>query len=82
MIECTPAASDKAHAVRGRESNEKRILARLEAGPVDSYELARIGGIRFGARLFNLRRAGHVIEREDFAEGGREWSRYSLKVTR
>ena len=64
-LDFTPAASDLAHAVRGRESKASRILARLRQGPATTWELARIGGIRFGARLLELRRAGHRIRTED-----------------
>jgi hypothetical protein len=79
MIEWTPAASAKPHAVRTRETKAQRILARLQAGPATSYELAQITH-RFSARLLELRRAGHVIEREDHVEGGREWSSYFLTL--
>jgi hypothetical protein len=77
MIEWTPSASAKAHAVRGRESKRDRILAMLETGPCTSYQLALVTH-RFGARILELRQAGYVIEREDFVEGGREWSVYTL----
>ena len=76
-LDFTPAASELAHALRGRETKAERILARLKQGPATTWELAMTGGIRFGARLLELRRAGHRItteEREDHAvyrlEGG------------
>jgi hypothetical protein len=78
MIEWTPAASDHAHAVRGRESKRERILARLRAGSATSYELAQFTH-RFSARILELRQAGHVIDREDYAQDGREWSVYRLR---
>ena len=40
----------------------RRILARLSEGPATNYELAGVGGIRFGARLKELRDRGHRIE--------------------
>jgi hypothetical protein len=75
----TPAASLHAHALRGRESKGQRILARLKAGPATTMELARVGGIRFGARILELRQAGHRITREDHRHAGDEWSTYTLE---
>ena len=76
-LDFTPAASEHAHALRGRESKAQRILARLRQGPASTLDLARVGGIRFGARILELRRAGHVITREDFRTGQDEWSVYT-----
>ena len=35
------------------------ILQRLKRGPATNTELTKIGGMRFGARLHDLRKAGH-----------------------
>lgn len=67
-IDWTPAARELAQAVRKRESNAARILSRLRCGPATTLELAAIGGVRFGARLLELRRAGHRITTEDHLE--------------
>ena len=53
--------SPKAVQVDRLHRKELAILGRLQAGPVDALELVRIGGIRFGARIHNLRKAGHVV---------------------
>lgn len=74
-LDFTPAASELAHAVRGRETKAERILARLRQGPANSLELLRVGGIRYGARLHELRRQGHRIETEEHAE----WAVYRLE---
>lgn len=67
-LDFTPASSELAHAVRGRESKAARILARLRQGPATTWELAQAGGIRFGARLLELRRAGHRITTVEHAD--------------
>lgn len=76
-LDFTPAASQLAHAVRGRETKAQRILARLKEGPATSIELARITH-RFSARILELRRT-HKISREDHVHGGQEWSTYTLE---
>jgi hypothetical protein len=46
-----------------RESNRDRVLALLQAKrEVTNADLLAVGGFRYGARLFELRRMGHVIE--------------------
>lgn len=67
-LDFTPAASELAHAVRGRETKAARILARLQQGPANSLELARVGGLRYSARVFELRRQGHRITTEEHAD--------------
>lgn len=42
-----------------------RILGRLQEGAATNAELLAIGGFRFGARLHELRRAGHRITTEE-----------------
>ena len=35
------------------------VLARLREGPATTLELVRVGGVRFGARVHELRDEGH-----------------------
>ena len=42
--------------------NRKRIIERLREGPATNAELSKIGGLRFGARIQELRKAGWDIE--------------------
>jgi len=37
------------------------ILGRLQAGPATGMELLAVGGMRFSARVHELRQAGHAI---------------------
>lgn len=67
-LDFTPAASQLAHAVRGRETRAQRILARLRQGPATSQQLLAVGGLKYGARLLELRRAGHRIVTEEHPE--------------
>ncbi len=46
------------------------ILGRLLKGPASNRQLAQIGGLRFGARLFELRSAGHKITTHQNHETG------------
>ena len=77
-LDFTPAASELAHAVRGRETKANRILARLRIASATSIELAKITH-RFSARIYELRKAGHRITREDCVHDGQEWSVYMLE---
>jgi hypothetical protein len=67
-IDWTPAARELGMALRKRESKAAQILARLRQGPAGTAEMARIGGIRFGARVLELRRKGHNIKTEEHAD--------------
>lgn len=67
-LDFTPASSELAHALRGRETRAQRILARLRQGPASSQELLRVGGLRYSARVFELRRAGHRISTVEHAD--------------
>ena len=40
----------------------RRILKALLEGEKTSWQLARVGGIRFNARIFELRQRGYKIE--------------------
>jgi hypothetical protein len=46
-----------------------RVLERLRAGPATNGELARIGGLRYGGRIFELRQMGYDI-RDARIKGG------------
>lgn len=74
-LDFTPAASEQAHALRGRESKAQKILALLRRGPANSFDLLRVGGARYGARIFELRQQGHRITTEEHAE----WAVYTLE---
>ena len=67
-LDFTPAASELAHALRGRETKAQRILARLRQGPATTLELAQVGGFRFSARLQELEAKGLRYDREDRAD--------------
>jgi hypothetical protein len=67
-LDFTPAASHLAHALRGRETKAQKILALLRRGPANSFDLLRVGGARYGARVFELRAAGHRITTEEHAD--------------
>jgi hypothetical protein len=82
-VQPEPASTPRGQAkvAQVRQSKWQRILARLEAGPATSFELAQITH-RFSARLHErkaeLRLAGLHITREDHTEDGREFSTYTL----
>jgi hypothetical protein len=51
------------------------ILGRLQAGPATGLELVHAGGgLRYNARIFELRKRGHVIEKTLVDEGRGIWS--------
>ena len=53
----------------------QKILLRLRQGPATGLELLHAGGgIRYGARILELRQAGHAIE----TDMGGEWPTYTL----
>lgn len=55
----------------------ERILERLRVGPATGLDLLRAGGgTRYGARILELRRAGHQIE----TDTSEEWPVYRLTV--
>ncbi len=61
----TPAAHDLAVEGRRRESKARAIVALLAERPATTWDLARVGGIRFSARLQELEAEGLRYERED-----------------
>jgi hypothetical protein len=64
--------------LRRRGSNKQRVLARLQQGPATNEELNDIC-FRYGGRIFELKRAGYVIDKTH-VEGGL-W-RYELRGRR
>lgn len=76
-LDFTPAASDLAHALRGRETKAQRIVARLRQGPATTWDLQRITG-RFSARLQELEERGLRYDRQDFKTAGNEHSVYTM----
>jgi hypothetical protein len=73
----TPADRELSACANRRDNTAQRILARLAQGPATSIELARITH-RFSARIYDLRKRGHQITREDHKHDGAEWSTYTL----
>jgi hypothetical protein len=63
-----PTARELGQAVRKRETKAQAILARLRLGPAGTMELAQVGGVRFGARVAELRKQGYRIVTEEHAE--------------
>jgi hypothetical protein len=53
-----------------RPSFASAVLSRLRRGAATNFELAHVGGLRFGARVHDLRNAGHDI-RKSKLPGGR-----------
>ena len=47
-----------------RKCNRQAILERLRQGPATNSELADVGGNRYGGRIYELRKQGHVIDVE------------------
>lgn len=46
-----------------RESHKDRLLALLSDGKVHPMgELLKVGGFRYGGRLFDLRKEGYIID--------------------
>jgi hypothetical protein len=78
LIDFTPAARELGAAVAKRETGSQRILARLRQGPATTWELAKVGGLRFSARLHELEAQGLRYEREDRNEQGSEYSVYTM----
>jgi hypothetical protein len=61
-----------------RTTKGQRILARLRQGPATTLELAQIT-VAFSQRLGDMKRDLSIeVSREDFCEGGQEWSKYTL----
>ena len=53
-----------------RQSNKEKLLAHLlEHGSATNVELSQIAGLRFGARLLELRRQGWMVETQEIGRG-------------
>jgi hypothetical protein len=63
------AEASVARENRRRESSRARILARLMRGPATGRELGDIAS-RFGSRIDELRKAGHIIPAPECLEPG------------
>ena len=60
---CGPRAEPQGPEIRRQAKASLAILGRLQAGPATGLQLATSGGgLRFGARILELRQAGHNIE--------------------
>ena len=61
-------------------SQTQRILRHLKKGrPITPLEaLQRFGCFRLGARIWELRRDGHRIERQMVRRNGKHWARYVM----
>ena len=75
----TPAERQLNLALGKRETKAQRILARLRIAPATTLEMLKVGGIRYGARIHELREQGYQIDREDCHHDGHEWSVYTLR---
>jgi hypothetical protein len=62
-----------------RKSKAEAILSLLEQGPATTQELAEVGGIRFGARLLELRRTYRITTSNVQRKDGTEFAIYSLQ---
>jgi hypothetical protein len=72
----SPPATRPDPELERRDSLRNDVLDRLRRGPAHSYELVAITH-RFGARIEELRKAGHAIDAERV--GGGVW-RYTLRT--
>lgn len=55
-------------ALKARDANRTKILAKLVKSPATNHELNRIC-LRYGARIFELRQAGHAIKTTNLGKG-------------
>jgi hypothetical protein len=82
--EALRAAQRKASAVDERTAHSELILRHLQAGEsvTAADAVSRWSCYRLGARIFDLRRAGHDIETEMVSStNGKRYARYHLKAT-
>ena len=61
-------------------SQTQRILRHLKKGRSISplQALRMYGSLRLGARIYDLRREGHRIERQMVRRNGKHWARYLM----
>lgn len=66
------------------ESQSAEILRHLQSGrsisPLEA--LRKFGSLRLGARIWDLKQAGHDIQRQWETDGQKRWARYSLARSR
>ena len=62
------------------DTQNARILSHLKKGrPIDGMTALRLyGSWRLGARIWELKRAGHRIEKTMVRSGRKCWARYEL----
>ena len=62
------------------QTQTARILKHLKSGkPLDPMlALRKYGSFRLGARIFQLRQAGHLIERTIKTRGRKHWAEYRM----
>jgi hypothetical protein len=67
---CSDACRAVARKTQATKTRAMKILGRLQSGPCTGLELlAAGGGIRYGARVAELRKRGHNITAENLGEG-------------
>ena len=67
---CGPRKEAQAPEIRRQSRSALKILGRLQLGPATGMQLMYAGGgVRYGARLLELRQAGHNIEAIHKGEG-------------
>ena len=60
-------------------SQEQAILQHLQRAPITPIEaLNKYGCFRLGARIYDLKAAGHQIKSELVERDGKKFARYSL----
>lgn len=72
------ATSERRNGILRLSPNALRALGRLQEGPATGLDLFRAGaGMRYGARLLELRRAGHQISKRCLGRDPEVWE-YTL----
>ncbi len=67
-VDC-PSQGEQKKRVR-LQRNAQKLLAWLQGGPLTNRGAMGVGGLRYGARLYELRKAGYKIRTdEDKASG-------------
>ena len=67
---CGRARHPQGPEIRRQSKSALKILGRLQLGPATGMQLMYAGGgVRYGARLLELRQAGHNIEAISKGEG-------------
>ena len=61
--------SSNQEAARRLSNRDKLLAYLLEHGSASNVQLAQIAGLRFGARLMELRKQGWLVETQDEGRG-------------